>query len=92
MDLKGRSFLKLLDFTSEEIEYLIDYACQLKQMKKIRLFHDKSDSLNDSCKFTSNSKDKKSYGKGTSNSNENITSNNTIVNKLLINDNSGDNQ
>ena len=59
----------------------------LKQMKKIRLFHDKSDSLNDSCKFTSNSKEKKSYGKGTNNSNENITtSNNTIVNKLLIND------
>ena len=63
----------------------------LKQMKKIRLFHDKSDSLNDSCKFTSNSKDKKSYGKGTSNSNENITSNNTIVNKLLINESNGDN-
>ena len=26
MELKGRNFLKLLDFTSEEIEYLIDLA------------------------------------------------------------------
>ena len=39
MDLKGRSFLKLLDFTSEEIEYLIDYASQLKQMKKMGVSH-----------------------------------------------------
>ena len=59
----------------------------LKQMTKIRLSNDKGDSLNDSCKFTSNSKEKKSYGKGTNNSNENITSDNTIENKLLIHDN-----
>ncbi len=39
MDLKGRSFLKLLDFTSEEIEHLIDYASQLKQMKKMGVSH-----------------------------------------------------
>ena len=39
MDLKGRSFLKLLDFTSEEIEYLIDYASSLKQMKKMGVPH-----------------------------------------------------
>ncbi len=39
MDLKGRSFLKLLDFTSEEIEYLIDYAKDLKQMKKKGVSH-----------------------------------------------------
>ncbi len=39
MNLKGRSFLKLLDFTSEEIEYLIDYATSLKQMKKMGVPH-----------------------------------------------------
>ena len=39
MDLKGKSFLKLLDFTSEEIEYLIDYAKELKQMKKMGVSH-----------------------------------------------------
>ena len=34
MDFKGRSFLKLLDYTSEEIEYLIDLALDLKKRKK----------------------------------------------------------
>jgi ornithine carbamoyltransferase len=34
MDLKGRSFLKLLDFTEEEILYLVDLAAELKQKKK----------------------------------------------------------
>jgi ornithine carbamoyltransferase len=34
MDLKGRSFLKLLDYTSEEILYLVDLAAQLKEKKK----------------------------------------------------------
>lgn len=34
MDLKGRDFLKLLDFTSEEIEYLVDLAADLKDKKK----------------------------------------------------------
>ena len=34
MDLKGRSFLKLLDFTPEEIIYLIDTAAELKDKKK----------------------------------------------------------
>ena len=34
MNLKGKSFLKLLDFTPEEINYLIDYAAQLKKKKK----------------------------------------------------------
>lgn len=34
MDFKGRSFLKLLDFTSEEIAYLIDLAAELKSKKK----------------------------------------------------------
>ena len=30
MNLKGRDFLKLLDFTSEEMDYLINLACDLK--------------------------------------------------------------
>lgn len=34
MNLKGRDFLKLLDFTSEEIIYLVDYAAELKEKKK----------------------------------------------------------
>ena len=34
MDLKGRDFLKLLDFTTEEIEYLLDLASDLKDKKK----------------------------------------------------------
>ena len=32
--LKGRNFLKLLDFTAEEIEYLLDLAADLKANKK----------------------------------------------------------
>ena len=34
MNLKGRSFLKLLDFTPEEILYLIDLAADFKDKKK----------------------------------------------------------
>ncbi|MBM6948540.1 ornithine carbamoyltransferase [Mordavella massiliensis] len=34
MNLKGRSFLKLLDFTPEEILYLVDLAEDLKQKRK----------------------------------------------------------
>lgn len=34
MDLKGRDFLKLLDFTTEEITYLLDLAADLKEKKK----------------------------------------------------------
>ncbi len=34
MDLKGRDFLKLLDFTPEEILYLLDLAAELKAKKK----------------------------------------------------------
>lgn len=34
MDLKGRDFLKLLDFTPEEITYLLDVAADLKRKKK----------------------------------------------------------
>ena len=34
MDLKGRDFLKLLDYTPEEIGYLLDLAAELKEKKK----------------------------------------------------------
>ena len=34
MDLKGRNFLKLLDFTPEEIAYLLSLAADLKAKKK----------------------------------------------------------
>ena len=40
MNLKGRHFLKLLDFTSEEIAYLIDLAAELKAKKKAGILHD----------------------------------------------------
>lgn len=34
MNLKGRNFLKLMDYTPEEILYLIDLAAELKEKKK----------------------------------------------------------
>lgn len=34
MNLKGRDFLKLLDYTSEEIVYLLDLAAELKEKKR----------------------------------------------------------
>ena len=40
MNLKGKHFLKLLDFTPEEIMRLIDYAAELKDKKKKGIPHD----------------------------------------------------
>lgn len=40
MDFKNRSFLKLLDFTPEEIEALLDLAAKLKAKKKAGERHD----------------------------------------------------
>ncbi len=34
MNLKGKNFLKLLDFTTDEMTYLLDLAAELKQKKK----------------------------------------------------------
>ena len=34
MNLKGRSFLTLKDFTPEEIMYMVDLAAELKAKKK----------------------------------------------------------
>ncbi len=39
MDLKGKSFLKLLDFTPEEINGLLDLAAKLKAEKKAGIPH-----------------------------------------------------
>lgn len=39
VNLKGRSFLKLLDFTPEEILYLVDLAAELKDKKKKGIRH-----------------------------------------------------
>ena len=40
MNLQGRDFLKLLDYTPEEIHYLIDLAAELKEKKKNGIPHD----------------------------------------------------
>lgn len=40
MNLKGRNFLKLMDYTPEEILYLIDLAAELKEKKRQRIAHD----------------------------------------------------
>ncbi len=40
MNLQGRDFLKLLDYTPEEIVYLIDLAAELKEKKKKGICHD----------------------------------------------------
>ena len=37
MNLKGRNFLKLMDYTPEEILYLIDLAADLKKRKRRHL-------------------------------------------------------
>ena len=39
MNLQGKSFLKLLDFTPSEIEGLIDLAASLKAKKKAGIPH-----------------------------------------------------
>ena len=45
VNLKGRDFLKLLDFTSEEIEYLLDLAADLKAKKKAGIPSSRTQSL-----------------------------------------------
>ena len=40
MTLKGRDFLTLLDFTPEEISYLLDLSAELKEKKKNGILHD----------------------------------------------------
>lgn len=40
MNLKGRNFLTLKDFTPEEITYLIDLSAELKAKKKAGELHE----------------------------------------------------
>lgn len=40
MTLKGRDFLTLLDFTPEEIDYLLELSAELKYKKKNGILHD----------------------------------------------------
>ena len=40
MNLTGRNFLKLLDYTPDEIRYLIDLSADLKAKKKSGVAHD----------------------------------------------------
>jgi len=46
VNLKGRSFLTLKDYTAEEIEYLIELAIDLKNKKKARVFEKKLQNKN----------------------------------------------
>ncbi len=46
MNLKGKSFLKLLDFSSEEIAYLINLAKDLKDKKKKGILHKECEGKN----------------------------------------------
>lgn len=41
VNLRGRSFLKLLDFILEEIRYLLDLFKELKLLKRIGMLYDK---------------------------------------------------
>lgn len=41
INLRGRNFLKLLDFTSQEIRYLLDLSKELKTLKRTGILHDK---------------------------------------------------
>ena len=40
VDLRGRDFLRLLDFSKEEIEQLLDTAARFKEMKHRRMNHE----------------------------------------------------
>ena len=46
MDLKGRNFLTLKDFTPEEITYLLDLSAELKEKKKKGIPVDKYRGMN----------------------------------------------
>lgn len=40
VNLRGRSFLKILDFTPNEIRYLLDLSKNLKSLKQAGIAHD----------------------------------------------------
>ena len=39
VNLRGRNFLKLLDYTTEEIQYLIELSKEMKKLKLTRTPH-----------------------------------------------------
>ena len=39
VNIRGRHFLKLLDFSTEEIEYLLDLSANFKRMKQAGIPH-----------------------------------------------------
>ena len=53
MQLKGRNFLKLMDYTPEEITYLIDLSQELKEKKKKGIRHDELTGKNICLLYTS---------------------------------------
>ncbi len=55
MTLKGRDFLTLLDFTPEEISYLLDLSAELKDKKKMGILHDSLRGKNIALIFEKNS-------------------------------------
>ena len=50
MELKNRSFLKLLDYTPAEIEELLDLAADLKAKKKAGIRHNRVEIGRASCR------------------------------------------
>ena len=71
VDLRGKDFLKLLDFTEEEIRHLLNIAKELKQKKKEGIPHKylegkqialifEKDSTRTRCSFEVAAHDKKS--------------------------------
>ena len=54
MDLKGRNFLTLKDFTPEEITYLLDLSAELKEKKKKGIPVDKYRGMNVALIFDQN--------------------------------------
>ncbi|MGG7164743.1 ornithine carbamoyltransferase [Clostridium ihumii] len=46
INLRGRSFLKLLDFTPEEIRYLLDLSKNLKELKRAGIAHKRLEGKN----------------------------------------------
>ncbi len=55
MTLKGRDFLTLLDFTPEEISYLLELSAELKEKKKKGILHDELRGKNIALIFEKNS-------------------------------------
>lgn len=69
MTFKDRDFLKLLDFTPEEIEYLIDFAASLKAKKKAGIPHKICDGKNVALIF-----EKRARGQGAASKSRRATS------------------